>query len=222
MADSSGVADFYGRWAAFYDVIAARTPGIRRIRGRAVDSLALSPGDTAVEMGCGTGANLRLLRERVGETGTVVGVDLTPGMLAVARRRVERSGWRNVHLVRADATRPTVTAADAVLGTFVVGMFGDPESTVRGWADLLDPGDRVALLDAAPRGRRGVLDAAFRLFVAASAPPTLRLRYDESPADSLGERVERGRAGLEDRCRVVADERHGRSFIRLTVGERRE
>ncbi|WP_233745491.1 class I SAM-dependent methyltransferase [Halobacterium bonnevillei] len=57
------------------------------------------PATPAVDLGCGTGANLRHLRDRVGPTGTVVGVDLTPGMLARAESRVERAGWQNVHLV---------------------------------------------------------------------------------------------------------------------------
>ena len=221
MANHTAVTDFYGRWAALYDVVATRTPGVRRARERAVDALSLAPGDTVVEMGCGTGANLPLLRERVGTAGAVVGVDLTPGMLERARRRVDRAGWRNVHLVRGDAARPPVAGADAVLATFVVGLFEDSKSTVRGWVDLLDPGDRIALLDAAPRDGAGVVDAAFRLFVAASAPPTRKLRYDESPAESLGERVSLARAGLSDRCDLVVEERSLRSFLRLTVGERR-
>lgn len=232
MTDSNAVADFYGRWAGLYDVVASRTPGVRRLRERAIDGLGLSPGDAVVEMGCGTGANLPLLRERVGASGTVVGVDLTPGMLARARRRVERAGWRNVHLVRGDAGRPPVARADAVLATFVVGMFDEPGPTVRGWTDLLGPGDRLALLDAAPRdggddgdgdggGGGGVLDAVFRLFVAASTPPTWTLRYPEPPADSLAERVDEARAGLAERCDVVVEDRFVRSFLRLTVGERR-
>lgn len=221
MGDVDAVQRFYGRWAGLYDVLATRTPGIRAVRTRVTDALALSTGDAVVEMGCGTGANLPYLRDRVGEEGRVVGVDLTPEMLARARRRVERTDWRNVHPVRGDATRPPVAGADAVLGTFVVGLLADPGEAVDGWVDLVGPGGRVALLDAAPRGESGVPDAAFRLFVAASAPPTLQLRYAESPAASLGERVERARNALADRTDLVVDERFLGGFLRLTVGERR-
>jgi len=218
MTDVPLVADFYGRWAGVYDVLATRTPGVRRVRERTVDALALAPGDTVVEMGCGTGANLPFLRERVGGAGRVVGVDLTPGMLSRARRRVERAGWRNVHVARGDATRPPVARADAVLGTFVVGMFDDPAAAVDRWADVVGPGGRIALLDAAPRERAGPTDAAFRLFVAASAPPTTRLRYDESPARLLGERVSAAREALRSRTALDLDERFGRGFLRLTAG----
>ena len=218
MTDVTAVTDFYGRWAGLYDLLAARTPGIRRVRGRAADALALAPGETVVEMGCGTGANLPFLRERVGATGTVVGVDLTPGMLARAERRVERSGWENVQVLRGDATRPPVARADAVLGTFVVGMFAEPGVTVAGWADLVGTGGRIALLDAAPRRRNGILDVAFRLFVAASAPPTARLRYDESPARRLDDRIVAAREALLARGEPTVDERFGRGFLRLTAG----
>lgn len=218
MADSTAVAEFYGRWAGLYDLLATRTPGIRGARERAVDALSLSPGETVVEMGCGTGANLPHLRERVGEPGRVVGVDLTPGVLDRARARVERPDWPNVHVVRGDATRPPVDRADAVLGTFVVGMFDDPAGAVRGWADVVGPGGRIALLDAAPRGRSGPLDAAFRLFVALGAPPTARLRYEESPARLLDARVVAAREALHDRADVTTDQRFGRGFLRLTAG----
>ena len=218
-SDESAVERFYGRWAGLYDVLATRTPGIRDVRERTVDALGLSPGETVVEMGCGTGANLDLLRERVGAEGRVVGVDLTPGMLMRAGRRIRRAGWRNVGLLRADAARPPVAAADAVLATFVVGMLDEPGEAVGGWADIVGPGGRVALLDAAPRGRSGALDAAFRLFVAATAPPTFRLRYAESPARSLGRRVEAARAALGGRSGLATDERFGRGFLRLAVGE---
>ena len=100
---------FYGRWARLYDLI-ARVPGVGVWRAAAADALALEPGDTVLEMGCGTGANLPYLRERVGPEGQVIGVDLTSGMLDVARERVERRGWANVSLVRADASRPPVAS----------------------------------------------------------------------------------------------------------------
>ncbi len=70
--NSESAQEFYGRWARLYDLIARRTPGIPRLRGRAAAACGLESGDTVVEMGCGTGANLPYLRERVGPEGTVI------------------------------------------------------------------------------------------------------------------------------------------------------
>ena len=89
MSDDVGATQsFYGRWARAYDLLAT-APGVDSWRDRAADALALEPGDTVVEMGCGTGANFSHLRERVGAEGRVVGVDLTRGMLRRARERVD-------------------------------------------------------------------------------------------------------------------------------------
>ncbi|PSQ37242.1 alkanonic acid methyltransferase [Halobacteriales archaeon QS_9_70_65] len=109
-APSVSVADFYGRWAAVYDRVAT-APGIGRWRRAAAERVA-RPGDTVVEMGCGTGANLPYLRERVGPAGRVVGVDLAGPPLRRARDRAGRDG-DDVAVVRGDATDPPVATAAA-------------------------------------------------------------------------------------------------------------
>lgn len=67
-------------------------------RRRAIDRLALGPGDTVIDVACGTGINFTELEERIGPSGRLVGVDLSGEMLAHARRRVERHAWDNVTL----------------------------------------------------------------------------------------------------------------------------
>ena len=211
---------FYGRWARLYDAIAT-LPGIGSWRERTAGRLGLSPGDTVVEMGCGTGANFPYLREKVGSEGTVVGIDFTRGMLDRAAERIVREGWTNVHLVRGDATLPPIDGpVDAVLASFVVGMFTDPEAAVEGWLSLVRPGGRIALLDATrstqPRARP--LDAAFRLFVAASSPPTGKLRYTEPPWEALDERVAAARRPLAAHT-DDAHEEFALGFVRLSSGQ---
>src|SRR5215467_6410267 len=73
-------------------------------RKEAVKRLHLKPGDLVVDIGCGTGLNFALLQEAVGETGRIIGVDLTDAMLEQARLRIAREGWKNVELVQADAS----------------------------------------------------------------------------------------------------------------------
>jgi ubiquinone/menaquinone biosynthesis C-methylase UbiE len=218
--DTSAAQRFYGRWADLYDLLSRATPGLGRLRGQAADALALEPGDFAVEMGCGTGANLRHLRERVGPEGRVVGVDFTRGMLERARDRVERSGWANVHLVQADAEGVEFRdAPDAVLATFVVGMLGDPAAAVNRWADLLAPGGRLALLDAAQSDRRfgWPVNQAFRGLVVASSPTGIR-EYERAPWAVLDQRVEVARRTLRERATETTHSEHALGIVRITGG----
>jgi ubiquinone/menaquinone biosynthesis C-methylase UbiE len=55
-------------------------------------SSCIAPGDSVLDIACGTGANFALLDERVGPAGRVVGVDLSPDMLAVAAERCGARG----------------------------------------------------------------------------------------------------------------------------------
>lgn len=211
---------FYGRWADFYDLLARATPGLGRLRARVADALALEPGDTVVEMGCGTGANFPHLRERVGPTGRVVGVDFTRGMLDRARERIEREGWENVHLVQADAAGIEFRKdVDAVLATFVVGMLADPARTVNRWADMVAPGGHLALLDAAQTTRRfgWPVNLAFRGLVVASSPTGMDA-YERAPWTVLDDRVATARRALGERADETTHGEHALGVVRITGG----
>ncbi|ELZ86572.1 alkanonic acid methyltransferase [Haloferax elongans ATCC BAA-1513] len=208
---------FYTRWARLYDTLARRAPGVGTVRSEAADALDLSPGDTVVEMGCGTGANLPYLAERVGTDGTVVGVDFSPGVLDVARERVR--DYPNVHLVRADATQPPLADPDAILATFVSGMFDDPAAVVSSWADLVGPGGRLCLVDLAETtdSTWRVLNPVFRALVRITAPPGTRTMRG-SPTAMLDERLVSAHRSLESRCRVTHRATHVFGFARVRAG----
>jgi len=59
-----------------------------------LEEVELTPGDRVVDIACGTGIVARLAKERIGDTGHVVGIDLSPGMLAVARSAAPGIDWR--------------------------------------------------------------------------------------------------------------------------------
>lgn len=220
MVDPGAIQQFYGRWARYYDLLADSSL-VGSWRERVVESLALEPGDVVVEMGCGTGANLPLLRDRVGPSGTVIGIDLTRGMLVEARERIERAEWSNVHLLQGDATRPPVSAGvDAVLGTFVVGLFDDPAAVVDGWIDLLARGGRLAVLEAGPSDRpiATPLNLAFRTFTRLSAPSSRR--NAASPAVALDERIRGAFDRIDARTAETIHDTLGLGFVRLSVGHR--
>jgi len=208
--------EFYDRWATVYDRL-ARLPGLRSWRAGAVDALDLSPGDTVVEMGAGSGANVPELRERVGPGGRVVGLDVAAEMLRTARRHDDRTG-PGVDYVRGDATRPPVRDVDAVLGTFVAGIFPDPAAAVDAWCDCVVPGGRVALLNFQRSGSvlGAPLDLAFEGFVRLSSPGA-RLSKG-SHADAFEQRVAAARRRLTERTVDRRYKTFGGGYLGLVSG----
>ncbi len=106
----------YRKRAAVYDLELAL---FEPIRLRAVARLALQPGETVFDVGCGTGLSLEGLRSAVGDGGHVLGVEQSPEMIERARQRVAEHGWRNVSLVCA----PVEAAALPVNGAAALFHF---------------------------------------------------------------------------------------------------
>lgn len=92
--------DRYAPWYRYLEWTILLAPGFRR---RAIERIGLKLGERVLEVGCGTGRNLALLRDAVGDAGEVIGVDASPGMLAEARKVVAHGGWSNVSSVNSDA-----------------------------------------------------------------------------------------------------------------------
>ena len=135
----------YDFTANLYYLIGFRLGAYRRA---AVAQLALQPGDTVVDVGCGTGLNFRLLERVVGPTGRIIGVDLTNAMLAQARRRVEREGWMNVDLVACDAARYEFPGrTGGILSTFALTLVPEYESVIERGTRALAPGRRWVVAD---------------------------------------------------------------------------
>ena len=132
----------YRAHAEGYDASAARTMALRR---RAVDLLRLRPGDVVLDVACGTGLSLPLLREAVGPSGRVIGVEVSPEMIAQARDRVALSGWDNVRLIEAGMEDAELGERfDAALFNYTHDVLQSPRAlaNIRRFAR---PGARVSL-----------------------------------------------------------------------------
>lgn len=86
------------------------------IREQAIAGLGLQPGQRVLDVGCGTGLSLALLRKAVGPSGQVVGIDHSPDMLQRAHARVAAAGWPNVAVLEVPAQALVLAqAVDALL-----------------------------------------------------------------------------------------------------------
>lgn len=81
-----------GNWAPFYDLmIKFMTLGReRQLREMTVDFVPLKAGDNVLDLGCGTGTLTLVAKERAGAAGEVCGIDATPEMIEIARRKAAR------------------------------------------------------------------------------------------------------------------------------------
>ena len=113
--DTPFVRQRYNRLARFFVLFEWLFLLPHNIRSKAVNNLELTSGSRVLEVGCGTGRNLSLLREAVGAEGQIYGVDVSEGMLAEAKELCNKREWRNVKLIQADA-------ADYVLPELVDGI----------------------------------------------------------------------------------------------------
>jgi SAM-dependent methyltransferase len=130
----------YGAIAETYD---RRTFAHDYFRRLAVTRLAPVAGEVILDVGCGTGRNFAAIRAAIGPSGRLIGVELCPRMLELARARVHRQGWANVELVQADAADAEIPMiADGALLCAVHDVMRSP-AAIRNVLRHLRPRARV-------------------------------------------------------------------------------
>ncbi|SDI06500.1 Methyltransferase domain-containing protein [Actinokineospora alba] len=111
------------------------------------DSLELSEGDRVLDLGCGAGPDLPILREAVGPGGYVLAIDHSAEMVARAAEMVRKHGWDNVEVRQGDATTLAVSGFDAVLAAFSVSATPDVPAALANARAALRPGGRLFVID---------------------------------------------------------------------------
>jgi ubiquinone/menaquinone biosynthesis C-methylase UbiE len=174
--------DWANRIAAFL----RGTSGIRE-RRKAVRRLALEPGDRVLEVSVGTGTNVPLMAKNMGEGGRIVGLDISPAMLARCREKARGAGVHAELMVGEAAHLPFADDSfDAVLHHGGIAEFGDPKSAIEEMARVARPGAKVVICDVGtPTGRKPSLVNQLLL--------KFQPEYDKPPPIDL---VPNGMAGL--------------------------
>lgn len=106
---------------------------------------ALRPGERVLDVACGTGIVARLASEAVGNSGTVSGLDINPGMLAVARSATPAGMEIEWHEASADSMPFPESSFDAVLCQMGLQFMPDKHAALNEMRRVLAPGGRLIL-----------------------------------------------------------------------------
>jgi demethylmenaquinone methyltransferase/2-methoxy-6-polyprenyl-1,4-benzoquinol methylase len=120
----------YDRMSRWYDLFAASEV---KFTETGLQLLGVKAGERVLEIGFGTGHSLVELSQQVGESGLVVGVELSPGMIEVARKRIQAENpERNTQMIQGDGTLLPLASNsfDAAFLSFTLELFSDDEISV--------------------------------------------------------------------------------------------
>jgi arsenite methyltransferase len=163
---------------------------------------ALREGETVLDLGSGGGFDAFLAARQVGPTGTVIGVDMTPDMIAKARANAAKIGASNVEFRLGEIERMPVadSTVDVIISNCVINLSPDKAAVFREAFRVLRPGGRLAIADVvatAPMPELVAKDVAAYTSCIAGAAPIDELRAMLAKAGFAEVRVDVNEASRE-------------------------
>jgi ubiquinone/menaquinone biosynthesis C-methylase UbiE len=151
----------YDRMSRWYDRVAGSTE--KKYQELGIQMLKAAEGERILEIGCGTGNSLSSLARNVGIDGKVIGLDISEGMLTVARRKIGLAAQSSqVELCQGDGLKLTFASNsfDAIFMSFALELFDTPEISVvlRECRRVVRSGGRICVVALSKAKRRWTVD----------------------------------------------------------------
>ena len=145
---------YYDKLSVIYDYISNWY--YKKARNYAIKELQLKNGQTVLNVPCGTGVNFKYFNEYLNNSGLIIGIDLSSGMLDKARQKIEKNGWTNVKTELNNATNIDQNWLDYRDNRIIIdsvfcdlGLSGLPEwrNIIDNMISILKPNGRIVILD---------------------------------------------------------------------------
>lgn len=156
-AEQDKAIRYYDNISNFYDIISNWY--YRKARKYAITKLKLENGQTVLNLPCGTGVNFEYFQSYLKNSGLIIGIDLSEGMLTQAKRKIEKNNWTNIELISENATKidqkwlnehSSSKEANKVDAVFCdLGLYGlhDWKNIIENVIGGLKPGGQIVILD---------------------------------------------------------------------------
>lgn len=149
MVDTSGhaekMANLFDKLSDTYDEVGVDF--FKPIATTLLESMPPVEGERWLDIGCGRGAVLLPVAEKIGAHGLALGIDISPGMIEHARHLALHAGLGNVECEVDDAQSPTAVRGpfDTISSSLVLFFLADPLHALRNWFPLLKSGGRIGV-----------------------------------------------------------------------------